>query len=143
MSVLSLAAAQTIVQSALQHARGQKLKPLAVVALDARGSLVAAGVEDGNSLGRWQIAFGKAYGCLFLGVGARKVEALATDRPLFFGAVAHLPTGGVIPVQGGVLVRDAAGEILGAVGVSGDLSANDEAAAVAGVEAAGLKADAG
>jgi uncharacterized protein GlcG (DUF336 family) len=143
MSAILLAAAQTIVQRALEHARVEKFKPVAVIVLDARGSLVSAAVEDGNSLGRWQVAFGKAYGCLFLGTGARKIAAMAAERPQFFGAVSHLPAGGVIPVPGGVLVRDAAGEIIGAVGVSGDTSDNDEAAALAGVAAAGLSADPG
>jgi len=143
MSAILLAAAQTIVNRALEHARAEKFKPVAVIVLDSRGALVSAAVEDGNSLGRWEIAFGKAYGCLFLGTGARKIAAMAAERPMFFGAVSHLPTGGVIPVPGGVLVRDAVGAVVGAVGVSGDTSDNDEAAALAGVVAAGLVADAG
>lgn len=143
MSALSLSAAQTVVAAALAHSRAEKLKPLAVIVLDARGSLVSAGVEDGNSLGRWEIAFAKAYGCLFLGIGARKVVTLAADRPAFFSSVSHLPTHGIIPVQGGVLVKNATGEVIGAVGVSGDTSENDEAAALAGILAAGLTADAG
>lgn len=144
MTALTLATAQKIVADALSHARAQKMNPLSVIVLDARGSLVSAGTEDNNSMGRWQIAFGKAYGSLFMGVGSKRLGTMAADRPAFIGALAHLPAGGMIPVAGGVLIRDAAtNAILGAVGVSGDSSDNDEAAASAGIHNAGFKADGG
>ena len=144
MTALTLATAQKISADALTHARAQKMNPLSVIVLDARGSLVAAGTEDNNSMGRWQIAFGKAYGSLFMGVGSKRLGTMAADRPAFIGALAHLPAGGMIPVAGGVLIRDAAtNAVIGAVGVSGDTSDNDEAAASTGIGNAGFKADGG
>jgi len=143
MSALLLASAQTIVARALAHARDKKFNPMAVIVLDARGALLAAATEDGNSLGRWQVAFGKAYGALFMGMGSKKLGAMAVERPHFIGALAQLPVHGLIPVAGGVLIRDAERQIIGAVGVSGDTSDNDEAAATAGVVAAGMTADGG
>jgi uncharacterized protein GlcG (DUF336 family) len=143
MSGLSLASARAIVAQALDHARAGRFKPLAVIALDARGALVAAAAEDGCSLGRWQVAFGKASGALFLGVGSRHIAAMAQERPHFTGSIAHLVERGMVPVAGGVLVRDQQGAVIGAVGVSGDTSDNDEAAARAGIEAAGFAPDGG
>jgi uncharacterized protein GlcG (DUF336 family) len=141
MSALPLASAQTIIDHALGHARANQFKPLAVVVLDARGALVAAVTEDGSALGRWQVAFAKASGAVFMGSGSRRLASMASERPHFIGAVGRLPAGGLVP--GGVLVRDGRGEIVGAVGVSGDTSDNDEAAAAAGVASAGFTADAG
>ena len=116
----------------------------AISGISLVGSLVAAGTEDNNSMGRWQIAFGKAYGSLFMGVGSKRLGTMAADRPAFIGALAHLPAGGMIPVAGGVLIRDAAtNAVIGAVGVSGDTSDNDEAAASTGIGNAGFKADGG
>ncbi|MFZ9500989.1 MAG: GlcG/HbpS family heme-binding protein [Beijerinckiaceae bacterium] len=143
MSDLSLAAAQTIVTQALAHARANKFNPLGIVVLDARGSLKASAAEDGTSLMRWKVAFGKAYGSIAWGAGSKKIEKMAADRPNFFAGVAHLADGGILPVGGGVLIRDAEGRILGAVGVSGDTSDNDELAASVGVKAAGFTPDGG
>ena len=143
MSALTLAHAQKIVAEALGLARTQKMNPLSVIVLDARGALVAAATEDNNGFGRWQIAFGKAYGALFMGVGSKKLGTMAVDRPHFVNALANIPAHGLIPVAGGVLIRDAAGAIVGAVGVSGDTSDNDEASATAGIVAVGMKADGG
>ena len=143
MTELTLAAAQTIVNQALAHARANKFNPIGVVVLDARGSLKASGVEDGTSLVRWKVAFGKAYGSIAWGAGSKKIEKMAADRPNFFAGVAHLVDGGILPVGGGVLIRDANNAIIGAVGISGDTSDNDEAAAVAGIKAAGHTADGG
>lgn len=142
MSALLLASAQTVISRALAHARANQFKPMAVVVLDSRGSLVAAASEDGNALGRWRVAFGKAYGAVFMGVSSRRLGVMATERPHFIGALALLPAEGLIPVAGGVLIRDSQGEIVGAVGVSGDTSDNDEATAVAGIASAGMTADA-
>jgi uncharacterized protein GlcG (DUF336 family) len=143
MSDLSLAAAQTIVNQALAHARANKFNPLGIVVLDARGSLKASAAEDGTSLMRWKVAFGKAYGSVAWGAGSKKIEKMAADRPNFFAGVAHLADGGILPVGGGVLIRDAEGHIVGAVGVSGDTSDNDELAASVGVKAAGFTPDGG
>ena len=143
MSQLTLDQAQTIVSVALQHARAQKFQPLAVIVLDARGVLKAAGVEDGTSLRRSEIATGKAHGALSFGVGSRNLARRAEERPHFIAAVTHAVGGMLVPVPGGVLIRAADRSVLGAVGISGDNSDNDEAAAMAGIAAAGLTADPG
>ena len=143
MSDLTLAAAQTIVTQALAHARANNFNPLGIVVLDARGSLKASAAEDGTSLMRWKVAFGKAYGSVAWGAGSKKIEKMAADRPNFFAGVAHLADGGILPVGGGVLIRDSQNRIIGAVGVSGDTSDNDELAASAGIKAAGHVADGG
>lgn len=143
MTELTLAAAQTIVTEALAHARANKYNPIGVVVLDARGSLKASAAEDGTSLVRWKVAFGKAYGSVAWGAGSKKIEKLAADRPNFFAGVAHLADGGILPVGGGVLILDGHKKIIGAVGISGDTSDNDEAAALAGITAAGHTGDGG
>jgi uncharacterized protein GlcG (DUF336 family) len=143
MTSLTLDAAQTIVTAALKHARGANMKPLGVCVLDARGAMKAYAAEDKTSLKRFEIAHGKAFACLSLGQGSRNVNKIVTERPHFGAALAHVVGGTFIPVPGGALIRDAAGDVIGAVGVSGDTSDNDEAAGVAGVKAAGLTADVG
>ena len=143
MTDLTLETAQTIAIAALKAAREKSFKPLAVVVYDARGALKALLSEDGTSLKRAEIAMGKAYGALALGVGSRALHKMATDRPYFVAAATHAVGGQLVPVPGGVLIKDAQGGILGAVGVSGDTSDNDEIAAASGIEAAGLVFDAG
>jgi uncharacterized protein GlcG (DUF336 family) len=136
---LTLAAAQTIVSAALAHGREKSMKPLAVLVFDARGALKAAAVEDNNAWKRAEIATGKALGALGMGVNSRAIGKIAEDRPHFAAALGHAFDGKMVPVAGGVVVKE--GEaIVGAVGVSGDSSDNDEAAAMAGIAAAGLKA---
>ena len=140
---LTLAAAQTIVREALAHARKAGFKPLSVVVLDARAAVVAAASEDGTSLARFEVARGKAAGALAFNVGSRKLGEMAVERPHFFAGAAHA-VGGLVPVAGGVLDQGQGRRAcIGAVGVSGDNSDNDEAAAVAGIAAAGLAADGG
>ncbi len=143
MSELNLQQAQTIATATLKAAREKSFKPLAVVVYDGRGALKALLAEDGASLKRAEIAMGKAYGALALGVGSRALHKMATDRPYFVAAATHAVGGQLVPVPGGVLIKDGQGQILGAVGVSGDTSDNDEIAAAAGIEAAGLVFDAG
>ena len=143
MPDLKLDAAQTIVTAALRAARERNLKPMAVAVYDARGALRGFASEDGTSLRRAEIAMGKAYGALALGVPSRAIGQMAGERPHFIAAVSHVVGGPLIPVPGGVLIRDEAGGLLGSVGISGDTLDNDEAAAVSGVEAAGLKAETG
>ncbi len=118
------------------------MKPLSVVVLDAGGHPIAFEREDGASPGRFQIAFGKANGCIMLGLPGSAIQARADNQPYFVGALNGLFDGAFVPVQGGVLVRDAKGAVMGAVGVTGDTSENDAIAAVAGIEAAGLTAQA-
>jgi uncharacterized protein GlcG (DUF336 family) len=140
---LPLTTANSIITSALAHAKSASFKPLGIVVLDSRGTVKAASIADGSSLARFDIARGKAKGALSFNMGTRALEKIAKDRPHFFtGAVAAIE-GGVVPVPGGVLVKDKDGTILGAVGVSGDTSDNDEIAALAGIAAAGLVGDGG
>jgi uncharacterized protein GlcG (DUF336 family) len=143
MTELTLQIAQTITSAALKTARDKTFKPLSIVVYDARGALKALLSEDGTSLKRAEIAMGKAYGALALGVGSRALHKMATDRPYFVAAATHAVGGQLVPVPGGVLIKNAQGQILGSVGVSGDTSDNDEIAAAAGIEAAGLVFDAG
>jgi uncharacterized protein GlcG (DUF336 family) len=140
---MQLEVAQRIVTAALAYGRSQRFKPLAVTVLDARGALKAMAAEDGTSLKRAEIAIGKAHGAVAMGLGSRTLGSMAVERPHFVAAVTHAVGGALVPVAGGVLVRDAAGALLGAVGISGDTSDNDEAAALAGIQAAGLKGDPG
>jgi uncharacterized protein GlcG (DUF336 family) len=137
---VTLDTARTIAAAARAHGRSEGLKPLTVVVLDAGGHVVAAEREDGASIGRFEIAVGKAHGALSLGMGSRSIMARAEQQAYFITAVTAAVGGSLIPVPGGVLVRDADGALLGAVGVTGDTSDHDEAAAVAGIEAAGLTA---
>jgi len=143
MTALTLEAAQKIIEAGLAHARQAKMNPLGLVVLDARGALKASAVEDGASLMRWRIAFAKANGAVGMGAGTRKLATLAAERPAFISAATHLAEMGLVPVAGGVLIKSADGDLLGAVGVSGDTSDNDEVIACKGIEAAGLAADAG
>ena len=143
MPDLALKAAQTILSAALEKAREMSLKPLAIAVFDARGSLRAFAAEDGTSLRRADIAFGKAQGALAMGLGSRALYNRAAEQPAFIAAVTHAVGGLLVPAPGGVLIREENGELLGAVGVSGDTSDKDEIVAVAGIEAAGFEGDTG
>jgi uncharacterized protein GlcG (DUF336 family) len=140
---ITLDAARTIAEQTLAKGRALNLAPLCVVVLDATGSPKALLKEDGCSLGRVDIAWGKANGCMMLGFGSRELAKRMQVAPGFVNALSDLAGGRAVPVPGGVLVRAADGTVLGAVGVSGDVSEQDEAAAVAGIQAAGLTADTG
>ena len=142
MSV-TLAQASSIIDVALKVARDQKQMPQTIIVLDAGGHVVCAKREDGSGIIRYDIAFGKAYGALGMGWGSRTSMERATQNPNFFAAVEAASGGRLVPNPGGVLIRDAANVIVGAVGISGDTGDNDEIIAVAGIEAAGLKADPG
>lgn len=137
---ITLQQAQSIITAALAHAREKKLAPMGVVVLDARGVLKAYAAEDGTALRRADIAIGKAYGALSMGVGSRTLGKRAEERPHFIAAVTHVVGGSMVPVAGGVLIKGDGG-FIGAVGVTGDTSDNDEACALAGIAAAGLTAD--
>jgi uncharacterized protein GlcG (DUF336 family) len=143
MPALTLAQAALIVDTALEHGRAQKFKPLAVAVLDAGGHLVAFKREDHASILRPQIAEGKAWGCLGMGFGGREFARRVASGPVFLNALMAASGGRVVPAPGGVLIRDREGTIIGAVGISGDISENDEACAVAGIKATGLAADTG
>jgi uncharacterized protein GlcG (DUF336 family) len=141
MSALTLDKANAIIETALAFAKRAKFRPLGVAVLDAGGHLVAAQRQDGASILRIEIGSGKAFGALSLGVGSRTVAKHAIERPHFMQGLSGVSGGKVVPVPGGVLIRDGSGAILGAVGISGDTSDNDEAAAIAGIEKAGFTAE--
>ena len=143
MSQLNLEICQKIADAALVSAGELKLKPICVMILDARASLRLCVNQDGTSIHRHRIAHGKANAALSLGMGSRALGDRAEVQAYFIDAVGRMMDGDFIPVPGGVLIKDSTGAILGAVGISGDLSDNDEKAAVTGIEAAGLIADAG
>jgi len=136
--MITLDQARTMVRVAREKGRELGLKPLSVAVLDAGGHLLAFEREDGASPGRFEIARGKAYGAVMLGMPGSAQMARAEDQAYFMAAVNGAFGGKVVPVPGGVLVRDASGAVIGAVGVTGDTSDNDAAAAVAGIEAARL-----
>jgi uncharacterized protein GlcG (DUF336 family) len=142
MSV-TLARASTIVDVALKKARDSNLAPLTVAVLDAGGHLVAFKREDKSGILRFDIAFGKAWGALGMGFGSRTLASRAAKTPQFFTMLAAASGGRMVTNPGGVLIKDASGTIVGACGISGDTSDKDEMCAVAGIEAAGLKADPG
>lgn len=142
MATVSLRKARTVIRKALQKGREMELKPLSVVVLDASGHVIAFEREDGASPGRFKIAEGKAYGAVMLGMGGQAQMARAETQAYFMAAVNGVYDRKVMPVPGGVLLRDKRGAVLGAVGVTGDTSDNDAAVAVAGIEAAALTAEA-
>jgi uncharacterized protein GlcG (DUF336 family) len=143
MTTLTLAQASIMVDTALKTAREKNFAPLTVAVLDAGGHLVAFKREDKSGILRFDIAFGKAWGALGMGFGSRTLFERAEKTPMFFTSLAAASGGRVVTNPGGVLVRDADGDIIGAVGISGDTSDNDEICAAAGIAAAGLTADPG
>ncbi|PEQ12618.1 GlcG protein [Novosphingobium sp. PC22D] len=136
--MITLDQARTIIAGTRAKGRSLGLAPLTVVVLDAGGHVVAMEREDGASYGRPEIATGKAAGALAMGVPSRKLGEMAAERPQFLAALSVAWEGKLIPAAGGVLVKDSAGTLLGAVGVTGDLSDKDEEAALAGIAEAGL-----
>ena len=140
---LSLHQAQIIVAGVVSYAQQNTMNPVSIIVLDGRGVLKAGAAMDGTSLHRSDIATGKAHGSLALGVGSRSLFKRAKEQPYFIAAATSAIGGSLVPVPGGVLIRDGAGSLLGAVGVSGDTSDNDEAAAMAGIAQAGLVGDPG
>jgi uncharacterized protein GlcG (DUF336 family) len=143
MADLTLDVARKILDTALAKGVEKKLKPLVVTVLDARGCVKISAAQDGTSLLRSEIAHGKAYGALAMGMGSRALYQRAPEQAYFINAGNTLAQGRMVPVPGGVMILDDNGTLLGAVGVSGDTSDNDEICAIAGIEAAGLKANAG
>lgn len=142
MAGLSLSKARAIIRGTLKKGREMELKPLSVAVLDAGGHLLAFEREDGASPGRFEIARGKAYGVAMTGMTGSALMARAEQQPYFVAALNGAYGGQVIPVPGGVLIRDSRDRIIGAIGVTGDTSDNDAAAAMAGVEGANLKGEA-
>ena len=137
---INLETAKTITAGVRAAGKARGLKPLTVVVLDAGGHVLTVEREDGASNNRFEIAYGKAYGALALGMGSRSLMARAEQQAYFITAAAAAIGGRLVPVPGGVLVKDAAGTVVGGVGVSGDTSDNDELAAIAGIKSASLAA---
>ena len=143
MNGISLAQARAIIAGVLGKGSDEGLKPLSVAVLDAGGHTTAFERQDGASAMRFKIAHGKAYGAIAMGLGSRALHERVQRQPYFLDAMNALAGGALVPVPGGVLIRNDAGALLGAVGVTGDNSDSDEMCAVAGIEAAGLVADTG
>lgn len=140
MAEISLNKSKRIISAAFNKGKELGLKPLSCVVLDAGGNVKAFERQDGAAPGRFAIAHGKAYGCVMLGMTGTQQMARAEDQAYFMNAVNGVYGGQVVPVPGGVIVKDKRGNIIGAVGVTGDTSDNDATAAIAGIEAAGLTA---
>ena len=138
MAEISLRKARTIIRKSLEKGREMELKPLSVVVLDAGGHVIAFEKEDGAAPGRFAIAHGKAYGAVMLGMSGSAQMARAEQQAYFMAAVNGVYGGQVVPVPGGILVRDKKGSVIGAVGVTGDTSENDAEAGLAGIASAGL-----
>jgi uncharacterized protein GlcG (DUF336 family) len=140
---LTLDQALTIARTALAEGGKRGFAPLCVVVLDAGGHTLALLRDERASISRGEIATGKAAGCLGMGFGGRELAKRAQAVPHFFAALPAIFPRGIVPVPGGVLLRDASRALVGAVGVTGDTSDNDEICALAGIAAAGLVADTG
>jgi len=143
---ITLQQATTVVEAALRKGRDTGCAPLAVAVLDDGGHLKAFAREDGAGIIRPQIAVGKAWGALGMGMGSRALARRLAEQPQqapFFAALNAMSDGRVVPAPGGVLIRDGAGTVIGAVGISGDASDKDEACALAGIEVAKLIGDTG
>jgi len=143
MTELTLEAARKIVAAAADKAAQMELNPLTIAVLDASGSIKLLERADGASRMRPDIAVGKANGTIELGIGSRAIFKRAQEQPYFIQSMNALANGSLVPVPGGVLIRGSGGDIIGAVGITGDTSDNDEACAVAGIEAAGFTAETG
>jgi uncharacterized protein GlcG (DUF336 family) len=140
MHRLTLAQANTLIETAFARGAELGLKPLTVTVLDPGGHMIACQRQDGASTLRVRLATGKAAGALSLGVSSRTIGEMALDRPHFVAAIDAMDFGGMVPAAGGVIVTDGEGTIVGAIGVTGDTSDNDEACALAAIEQAGLRA---
>lgn len=134
MTLLTLEKANKIIETAIKKARALNLSPITVVVLDEAGNLKALQREDGASVIRQQIATAKAWGAVNMGVSSRSLAAVATQRPDFMNALINIADGKIMPAPGGVLIRDTDNHLIGAVGISGDSSEQDERCAIAGIE---------
>ena len=135
--------ATRIIDKAITKARDLNLNPIMVVILDDRGAIKACMGEDGISPLRFKIAFGKANGAYQMGMGSRALFDRAEQQAYFINAVNNIANGELIPVPGGVLIRNQENELIGAIGISGDSSDNDEIAAVDAIQFVGLIAETG
>ena len=140
---ITLETANLIINSAIKKAREIKINPIMVVVLDHRGAIKACSGEDGISSLRFKIAHGKANGAFQMGMGSRALFNRAEQQAYFINAVNALTDGNLVPVPGGVLIRNSNKDIIGSIGISGDTSDNDESAAIYGIESINLIPDIG
>lgn len=140
-SELTLEQANTIIKAALSKGAELNLNPLTVAVLDSGGHIRAIQRQDGATFLRPQIAVGKAWGSIALGMASKTLCSIAEERPMFMNSLINLSNQRLVPVPGGVLIKNSAGEVLGAVGITGDTSDNDETCAISAIEAAGLVAE--
>lgn len=142
MASITVNKARTIIRKTLEKGTELALKPLSVIVLDDGGHAIAFERSDGAAPGRFGIAHGKAFGSVMLGMAGQAQMARAEQQAYFMAAVNGVFGGAVVPVPGGVLMRDKKGKVIGAVGVTGDTTGNDGIAALAGVSAAGFEGNA-
>lgn len=140
MTTVKLSQANAIIDAAIAEGQQRRLSPLAVAVLDMGGNLIAFKREDGAGFFRFDIAYGKAWGALGLGFGTREIAERAENLPNFYAALSAVSQGRMIPAPGGVLIAGADGDVVGAVGISGDIGDNDEVCALAGIKAIGFSA---
>jgi uncharacterized protein GlcG (DUF336 family) len=138
VTALTLAQANTIIAAALEKSKASGFKPMGIAVLDASGNLKAFASEDGASMFRFDVARAKAWGAVGMGISSRKLGERAKDNPNFFVSLAATAEGKFLPQTGAVVIKDAAGNVLGAVGASGGTGDEDELICMAGVAAAGL-----
>ncbi|MGZ4969495.1 MAG: GlcG/HbpS family heme-binding protein [Methylobacter sp.] len=138
MTLLTLEKANIIINTATNKARKLNMEPITVVVLDEAGHLKAMQREDGATMIREQIATAKAWGAVSMGISSRSLASVAEKRPDFMNALLNMADGKIMPVPGGVLIRDTKNNLIGAVGISGDISDQDERCAIAGIEAVGF-----
>ena len=138
---LTLDAANALLDSALAYSRAENMLPMTVVILDAGGKMIASKSEDGSGIMRFDIARGKAWGALGMGISSRMIRDRLSARPNFVSSLAAVANGRFVPVPGGVLIEDDDGFTIGAIGISGDTSEKDEYCAISAVQDAGLKAE--
>lgn len=141
MISLTLQQALAITHGAFDAGVSQKSAPLTVAILDSGGKLISLQRQDGSSMMRPDIAIAKAWGALALGCSSRKLAQDADNRPAFISAINVLANGNMVPVPGGLLIKDSEQNVVGAVGVSGDLSDLDENCAMQGIQHADLYSD--
>jgi uncharacterized protein GlcG (DUF336 family) len=139
--MITLAQAEAIIDAILARARELNCRPMSAVVVELGGPVKAFKKEDGSSMMRFEMAYGKAYAALALGRSSTLVRLRAEERPLFMEYLIRASDGRIFPEGGGMLIRDAAGEVIGAVGVTGDVQERDEELAIHGIRAAGLKTD--
>jgi uncharacterized protein GlcG (DUF336 family) len=141
MTKITLAESDAVIDGVFAAAGVGGMKPLAVVVLDDGGIVVSYKRQDGSPILRFETVVGKAYGALGMGMNSRKLEGLHDRMRYLSESLMALSQGKFVPVAGGMLIKNAEGELLGAAGVSGDTADNDEIACIAGIEAAGLVAE--